>query len=70
MAHWLLAPIGHRAAISKTYQVQRIVVEAPDERRARKQVADAVPDKPLPNPWLDRALTSCQEVDPDAMTDG
>jgi hypothetical protein len=70
MAHWMLAPIGHRAAIWKTCQVQRIVVEAPDERRARKQVANAVPDTPLPNPWLDRALTSCQEVDLAATTDG
>jgi hypothetical protein len=68
MAHWMLAPIDHRAAIWKTYRVQRIVVEAPDERRARQRVADAVPKAPRPNPWLDRALTSCVEAEPDAMT--
>jgi hypothetical protein len=70
MACWMLAPIDHRAEIWKTYQVQRIVVEAPDERRARTQVADAVSDTPLPNPWLNRALTSCREVGLVATTDG
>ena len=28
MAHWLLAPLDHRAEIWQTYPVQRIVVEA------------------------------------------
>jgi hypothetical protein len=35
MAHWMLAPIDHRAEIWRTYPVQRIVVEAPDEAGAR-----------------------------------
>jgi hypothetical protein len=45
MAHWLLTPIDHRAEIWKTYAVQRLVVEAPDERTARKQVAHATPKR-------------------------
>jgi hypothetical protein len=62
MPRWMLAPIDHRAEIWKTYPVQRIVVEAPDERAARKQVAGTAPSKLAPNPWLDPALTSCEEV--------
>jgi hypothetical protein len=52
MPRWLLTPIDHRAEIWHTYAVQRIVVEAPDERRARD------PQASLLNPWLDPALTS------------
>jgi hypothetical protein len=43
MPHWLLTPIDHRAEIWKTYAVQRIVVEAPDERTAREKVAAGAP---------------------------
>jgi hypothetical protein len=63
MPHWIFAPVDHRAEIWQTYHVQRMVVAAPDERAARKQVADAAPWAALPNPWLDPALTSCEEVD-------
>jgi hypothetical protein len=38
------------------------VVEAPDERTAREHVAAAAPWVLTPNPWLDVALTSCEEV--------
>ena len=69
MAHWMLAPIDHRAEIWKTYPVQQIVVEAPNEREARKQVAAAARKPRLPNPWLDPALTSCEEVDPGPKTE-
>jgi hypothetical protein len=62
MAHWLLTPIDHRAEIWQTYHVQRVVVAAPDERRAREKVAAGAPQTLLPNPWLDPALTSCEEV--------
>jgi hypothetical protein len=63
MAHWLLTPIDHRAKVWKTYAVQRLVVAAPDERTALEQVAQAAPETSEPNPWLDPALTSCEEVD-------
>jgi len=62
MVHWLLAPIDHRAAIWQLYPVQRIVVEAPDEQEARRKVADAAPEASERNPWLDPALTCCEEV--------
>ena len=62
MAHWLLTAIDHRSEIWNTYPIQRIVVEAADEREARKRVAATAPDASQPNPWLDRALTSCEEV--------
>jgi hypothetical protein len=61
--HWLLAPIDHQAAIWQIYAVQRIVVEAPDQSEARKKVAAAAaPVEEAPNPWLDPALTCCEEV--------
>jgi hypothetical protein len=63
MPRWMLAPIDHRAEIWQSYSVQRIVVEAPGEREARKQVANAAPEASQANPWLDPALTSCEEVD-------
>jgi hypothetical protein len=63
MPHWMLAPIDHRVEIWKSYPVQRMVVEAPTERAAREQVAQAAPELPSPNPWRDPALTSCEEVD-------
>jgi hypothetical protein len=47
----------------ETHHVQRIVVQAPNEREARKQVAKAGPMKEAPNPWLDPALTSCVKID-------
>jgi hypothetical protein len=67
---WMLTPVDHRCEIWKTYPVQRIVVDAPDEWAARKRVAEAAPWAALPNPWLDPALTSCEEVDgaPGVMT--
>jgi hypothetical protein len=65
MAHWLLPPIDHRADIWKTYVVQRIVVTAPDERTARQQVRRCA-SSAAGDPWLDPALTSCEEVDPGA----
>jgi hypothetical protein len=63
MARWLLAPIDHRSEVWRSYKVQRLVVEAPDECEARQQVAKATPRGPAPNPWLDLALTSCEKVD-------
>ena len=63
MPHWMLAPIDHRAEIWQSYPVQRLVVDAPDEAGARELVAKAAPEASLPNPWLDPALTSCEEVD-------
>jgi hypothetical protein len=65
MAHWLLTPIDHRADIWKIYLVQRIVVAASDERAARQQVRRYVPSA-VDDPWLDPALTSCEEVGPGA----
>jgi hypothetical protein len=62
MPHWMLTPVDHRAEIWQTYPVQRIVVEAPDERGARKQLANAAATSE-PNPWLDPILSSCEEVD-------
>jgi hypothetical protein len=65
MAHWMLAPIDHRAEIWGTYPVQRIVVEAQGRGggspRRRPQAAQ-------PNPGSYPALTSCEEVDPGATT--
>jgi hypothetical protein len=63
MSRWLLAPTDCQADVWKTYAVQRIVVEAPDERTARKQVAAAAPRTVAPDPWLDPALTTCEQVD-------
>ena len=63
MPRWILTVVDHRAAIWKTYPVQRIVVDAADERTARQQVAQAAPDASAPNPWLDSALTCCERVD-------
>jgi hypothetical protein len=63
MSRWLLAPTDCQADVWKTYAVQRIVVEAPDERTARKQVAAAAPGTVAPDPWLDPALTTCEQVD-------
>jgi hypothetical protein len=63
MAHWLLAPIDHRAEIWQTYRVQRIVVEASAEWEAREKVAQGAPEAALPNPWLDPAATSCEKVE-------
>jgi hypothetical protein len=60
MAHWLLTAVDHRAEIWNTYPIQRLVVEAPNEREASKQVAAAAPAVSLPNPWLDPILTSCE----------
>jgi hypothetical protein len=62
MPHWMLTPVDHRAEIWQTYPVQRIVVEAPDERSARKQLANAAAARSQPNPWLDPILSSCEEV--------
>jgi hypothetical protein len=61
--HWLLTPIDHRADIWKAYLVQRIVVEASDQSEARKKVAAAAPVKEARNPWLDPALTSCEDAE-------
>jgi hypothetical protein len=63
MPRWLLAPIDHRCEIWKTYAVQRLVIDAPDEREARKQVAKAAARASAPNPWLDPALTSCEKIE-------
>jgi hypothetical protein len=65
VAHWLLTPINHRADIWKPDLVQRIVVAAPDGRTARQQVRRWV-SSAAGDPWLDPALTSCEEVDPGA----
>jgi hypothetical protein len=66
MAHWMLTPLDHRAEIWRAYPVQRIVVEARNEREARKRVADVARGLSPPNPWLDRSLTCCEQVEPDA----
>jgi hypothetical protein len=60
MPHWILTAVDHRSEIWKVYPIQRIVVEAPDEREARQKVAAAAPRFPQSNPWLDPALTSCE----------
>ena len=49
MPRWMLTPIEHRAEIWQSYSVQRIVVEAPGEREARKQFANAAPGASQPN---------------------
>jgi hypothetical protein len=58
MAHWMLAPIDHRAEIWRTYPVQRIVVEAPDEAGARRRIAEAAPPSSAAEPWL----VSCPDL--------
>jgi hypothetical protein len=58
MAHWMLAPIDHRAEIWGTYPVQRIVVEAPDEAGARRRIAEAAPPSSAAEPWL----VSCPDL--------
>jgi hypothetical protein len=63
MPRWMLTPIDHGAEIWQSYSVQPIVAAAPGEVEARKQVANAAPGASQPNPWLDPALTSCEEVD-------
>jgi hypothetical protein len=63
MSHWMLTPTDHRAEIWKTYAVQRIVVEAPNERSARERVAKTAPITAQANPWLDPVLSSCEQVD-------
>ena len=60
MPHWILTAVDHRSG--KVYPIQRIVVEAPDEREARQEVAAAAPRFPESNPWLDPALTSCEKA--------
>jgi hypothetical protein len=62
--HWLLSPVDHHARIWQTYSVQRLVVEASDEQEARQKVADAAAAAALeePNPWLDPAMTRCEET--------
>ena len=63
MPHWILTAVDHRSEIWQVHPVQRIVVEATDEGEARKKVAAAAaPSEEAPNPWLDPALTSCEEV--------
>lgn len=62
MPHWILTAIDYQSEIWKVYPIQRIVVDAADEREARRKVAEAAPRSPRPNPWLDPALTSCEEV--------
>jgi hypothetical protein len=62
MPHWILTAVDHRSEIWKVYPIQRIVVEAPDEREARQKVAAAAPRFPESNPWLDPALTSCEKA--------
>ena len=62
MPHWILTAIDYRSEIWKVYPIQRIVVEAANEQRARQKVAAAAPQAPQPNPWLDPALTSCEAV--------
>jgi hypothetical protein len=44
MPSWILGSIDPRSEIWKTYPVQRVVVEAPDEQEARRQVAEATSD--------------------------
>jgi hypothetical protein len=63
MSHWMLTPTDHCAEIWKTYAVQRIVVEAPNERSARERVAKTAPTAAHSNPWLDPVLSSCKQVD-------
>jgi hypothetical protein len=68
MPSWILGAIDHRSEIWNTYLVQRVVVAAADEREARAQIAGTMPAEEAPNPWLDRDLTSCDEImAPDAL---
>ena len=62
MVNWILGPIDHRSEIWSTYPVQRIVVEASAEREAREKVAERAVEVPQPSPWIDPALTSCEEI--------
>ena len=54
------AATNHDTDIWKMYPVQRLVVEAPSEREAREQVAEAAEAALPPNPWLDPDLMSCE----------
>lgn len=63
-----IGPVDHRSEIWRAYARQQVLVEAPDEREARKQVAGTVPDARPPNPWLDAGFTSCDRIDaPDEL---
>ena len=62
MSRWLLAPTNHRSEIWKSYRMQQIVVDVPDEGEARQQVAKRAATKgSAPTPWLDPALTFLAE---------
>jgi hypothetical protein len=68
MPDWILGPIDHRSEVWNTYPVQRIVIEASAEWEAREKVAEVAADVPQPSPWLDPALTTCDEIaTPDAV---
>jgi hypothetical protein len=62
MPSWILGPIDPRSEIWKTYPLQQVVVEAPDEQEARRQVAETISDALPLNPWLDPGFTSCDEI--------
>ena len=60
--HWMLLPVDHRVRIWDSYPVQRVVVEASNEVEARQKVAGAAPVLDEPNPWLDPAMTRCEQT--------
>jgi hypothetical protein len=64
MSRWLLAPVDRRCEIWKSYKVQRIVVDAPDEGEARQQVAKrAAFSGSTFSPLAGPCPISCRKVD-------
>jgi transposase len=54
--------MDHQCEIWKACSVQQIVVEVCSRSEAREKVAQAIPEVPQPNPWVNPALSSCERA--------